>query len=194
MKASLFTLLTFGGFFASTIANPVATSSSVEKRQDEEYDELNASLTTLFEKIQEQTAIINETVQAAPEGISEQQANATAESLAPQFQAITDLLSAETTKLVKRSFSATRGAHTKADLFATVSIIIWELLFTVKSIVFKLGLGSVLIYATPLVLGLVDLLKALDKVVAGLLYAVKEVADELLKAVGLGLLGVIPPP
>ncbi|KAI0593567.1 hypothetical protein F4775DRAFT_492779 [Biscogniauxia sp. FL1348] len=193
MKASLFTLLTFGGFFASTIANPVAmsSSSSVEKRQDEEYDELNASLTTLFEKIQEQTAIINETVQAAPEGISEQQANATAETLAPQFQAITDLLRGSTAQFVKRSFGS---AHTKADLFATVSIIIWELLFTVKSVVFKLGLGPVLIYATPLVLGLVDLLKALDKVVAGLLYAVKEVADELLKTVGLGLLGVIPPP
>ncbi|KAI5917336.1 hypothetical protein F4810DRAFT_60407 [Camillea tinctor] len=194
MKASLFTLFTIGGFFASTIANPVAMSSNVEKRQDDEYDDLTASLTTLFEKIQEQTAIINETVQAAPEGISGQQANATADSLAPQFQAITDLISAETTKFVKRSMSATRGVHTKADLFATVSIIIWELLFTVKFVIFKLGLGSILIYATPLVLGLVDLLKALDKVVAGLLYTVKETVNELLKAVGLGLLGVIPPP
>ncbi|KAI1503448.1 hypothetical protein F5X99DRAFT_105059 [Biscogniauxia marginata] len=193
MKASLFTIFTVGGFIASTIANPVAMSGSVEKRQDEEYDELNASLTTLFAKIQEQTAIINETVQAAPENITEQQANATAASIAPQLQAITDLLTTETTKFAKRSLTEVRGIHTKADLFATVSIVIWELLFTVKFLIFKLGLGSILIYATPLVLSLVGLLKSLDKVVAGLLFAVVPIVNELLKAVGLGLLGVVPP-
>jgi hypothetical protein len=37
----------------------------------------------------------------------------------------------------------------------------------------------------------VKLIKAVDKVVAGLLIAVKGIVNDLLKAVGLGLLGLI---
>jgi hypothetical protein len=37
----------------------------------------------------------------------------------------------------------------------------------------------------------VKLIKSLDVVVDGLLLAVKEIVDELLKAVGLGLLGLL---
>lgn len=52
-------------------------------------------------------------------------------------------------------------------------------------------LGPVLFSLVPLILALVKTLKALDKVVTGLLIAVKFIADELLTAVGLGLLGLL---
>lgn len=49
-----------------------------------------------------------------------------------------------------------------------------------------------MIHLVPLILALVKLVKALDKVVDGLLIAVKFIVDDLLKAVGLGLLGLLP--
>jgi hypothetical protein len=42
-----------------------------------------------------------------------------------------------------------------------------------------------------LVLALVKLIKALDVVVSGLLFGVSAIVNELLAAVGLGLLGVV---
>jgi hypothetical protein len=52
--------------------------------------------------------------------------------------------------------------------------------------------GKVLIYLTPLVLSLKSLLFSLDLVVGGVLLAVGPTVNELLKAVGLGLIGIIP--
>ncbi|KAJ8121718.1 hypothetical protein ONZ43_g1907 [Nemania bipapillata] len=60
MKAAFLTFFAIGGFIASSIANPIALSNSVEKRQDDDYAELGASLTTLLANIQKQTAIISE--------------------------------------------------------------------------------------------------------------------------------------
>ncbi|KAI0019178.1 hypothetical protein F4780DRAFT_780710 [Xylariomycetidae sp. FL0641] len=195
MKAAFLTFFAIGGFIASSIANPIgAATAGVSKRQDDEnFDDLNTSLTTLLANIKEQTAIINATVQAAPENPTAAEATQAGDSMAPQFQIITDLLKAETQKYSKRSLVelVSRGCG-KPCIFETVSWIIYELLCTVKFIIFKLGLGCVLVYLTPLVYALVDLLKCLDKVVAGLLFAVTAIVNELLKAVGLGLLGVVP--
>jgi hypothetical protein len=58
MKATFFTLFAIGGFIASSIANPIAVADSV-KRQDANYDAIEASLTTLLSNIQAQTAIIS---------------------------------------------------------------------------------------------------------------------------------------
>ncbi|KAI1343149.1 hypothetical protein F5Y15DRAFT_412812 [Xylariaceae sp. FL0016] len=191
MKAAFLTLFAIGGFIASSIANPIALDA-VEKRQDEDYTDLNTEMTTLLAKIKEQTAIMNATVNAAPENPTVAEANAAGASMAPQMAAITELLKAETKKYSKRFFAEARGGCGKPCIFETISIIIYELLCTVKFIIFKLGLGCILVYITPLVLALVDLLKCLDKVVASLLLAVTVIVNELLKAVGLGLLGVIP--
>ncbi len=58
MKAAFLSFFAIGGFIASAIANPIAVTNSVEKRQD--YVELGVSLTTLLADIQKQTAIISE--------------------------------------------------------------------------------------------------------------------------------------
>lgn len=51
--------------------------------------------------------------------------------------------------------------------------------------------ACVLVYLTPLILALGGLLKCLDRVVAGLLFAVKGILSSVLGAVAGGLLGLI---
>ncbi|KAI0399153.1 hypothetical protein F4802DRAFT_60226 [Xylaria palmicola] len=188
MKAAFLTFFAIGGFIASSIANPIAVSNGVEKRQDDDYAQLGASLETLLGNIQKQTAVINSTLDATPENPTDAQTTADAEKIAPQLQAITDLLTAADSSLVKRAF--VEASYGKPDLFKTLSKIIYEVLFTVKKILFKLGLGKVVIYLTPLVLALKKLLFSLDKVVGGALFAVGAIVNELLKAVGLALIGL----
>ncbi|KAI1805372.1 hypothetical protein F4811DRAFT_561221 [Daldinia bambusicola] len=187
MKATLFTLFAVGGFIASSIANPINVETSVEKRQD--IDAIETSLETLFTQIQEQTAKINETLTPVPDAAPETDATAAADSIAPQLDAIADLLD-KSAAIAKRAIVEAR--FVKEDIFKTLSLILFELLGTVKFILIKLGLGPVLIHLVPLILALVKLVKALDKVVDGLLFAVKFIVDDLLKAVGLGLLGLLP--
>lgn len=104
---------------------------------------------------------------------------------------------------------ARNGKCDKTCIFGKVSIIIYEILFTIKIILIKLGLGKisvfppsnalfadlvpacVLVYLKPLLLALIGLIKALDKVVLGLLIAVGGIVNALLAALGLGLLGII---
>ncbi|KAI0449697.1 hypothetical protein F5B21DRAFT_508923 [Xylaria acuta] len=190
MKAAFLTFFAIGGFIASSIANPIAVSDSVVKRQDDDgLAELGASLETLLSKIQEQTAIINSTLLSVSDTPTDAEAIADAEKIAPQLQAITDLLTAaDSAVVVKRALVEAR--YGKPDLFKTVSHILYELLFTVKVVLFKLGLGKVVIYLTPLVISLKGLLFKLDLVVGGLLFAVSALANELLKAVGVALIAL----
>ncbi|KAI0197816.1 hypothetical protein F4808DRAFT_463354 [Astrocystis sublimbata] len=193
MKASFFTFLTIGGFVASSIANPIAVSDSVVKRQDDDdsYAELGATLETLLAQIQEQTALINATLEGVPDEAADADTTAAAESIAPQLEAITALLTAAdgaVTAPTKRS--AHKASYGKPDLFKTVSIILYELLYTVKVILKKLGLGKVVKWLTPLVLSLKGLLFKLDIVVQDLLIVVGKLANELLKAVGVALIGL----
>ncbi|KAI6084143.1 hypothetical protein F4821DRAFT_280332 [Hypoxylon rubiginosum] len=183
MKATLFTLFAVGGFLATSIASPLA----VEKRQD--IDAIETSLETLLTQIQEQTELINSTLTPVADAAPEADAEAVAEQIAPQLDVIADLLD-KSANIAKRAILD--GRYVKEDIFRTVSIILYELLGTVKFILIKLGLGPVLFHLVPLILALVKTLKALDKVVDGLLFAVKFIADDLLKAVGLGLLGLLP--
>ncbi|KAI0103965.1 hypothetical protein GGR51DRAFT_561342 [Nemania sp. FL0031] len=188
MKAFL-TFFAIGGFIAGSIANPIAISNSVEKRQEDDYAALGATLTTLLADIQKQTAIINSTLETVPENVSEDQATTDAAQIAPQLQAITDLITAVNGTVVKRALVEARFG--KPDLFKTLSIIIYEILGTVKFTLFKLGLGKVVIYVTPLVLSLKSLLFSLDLVVGGVLLAVGPLVNEVLKAVGLALIGLV---
>ncbi|OTA62358.1 hypothetical protein K449DRAFT_434020 [Hypoxylon sp. EC38] len=187
MKGSLLTLFAFGGFIATSIASPLAVDTSVEKRQD--IDAIETSLEALFTQIQEQTAKINATLTPVQDAAPEADAQVAADSISPQLETIGELLD-KSVSIAKRAIVESR--YVKEDIFKTVSLILWELLGTVKFILIKLGLGPVLIHLVPLILALVKLLKALDKVVAGLLIAVKFIVDDLLKAVGLGLLGLLP--
>ncbi|KAJ2996037.1 hypothetical protein NUW58_g1104 [Xylaria curta] len=69
MKAAFLTFFAIGGFIASAIANPIAVSNSVaEKRQDDDLAKLGATLEGLLGDILKQTAIINSTLEAVPEG------------------------------------------------------------------------------------------------------------------------------
>ncbi|KAI0394207.1 hypothetical protein F5Y17DRAFT_476013 [Xylariaceae sp. FL0594] len=212
MKASFLTIFAIGSFIASTIANPIAalshqsqTSKGLQERQtssDVDYDAMNASLTTLLADIQKQTGLINTTLTTLPSNPTEADVDAEVAQIAPQLQAITDLLNAANASsssstttvfsLARAVFVAEKRHKGKEDLFKTLSIIIYELLGTVKFIIFKLGLGKVLIYLTPLVLSLKGLLFSLDLVVGGVLLAVGALANELLKTVGLGLIGIVP--
>ncbi|KAI0183859.1 hypothetical protein EV127DRAFT_486706 [Xylaria flabelliformis] len=189
MKAAFLTFFAIGGFIASSIANPIAVSDNIAKRQDDGLADLGASLDTLLGQIQEQTAIINSTLDSLSDTVTDSDATATADSIAPQLQAITDLLTAADSALVvKRALVEARFG--KPDLFKTVSFILYELLFTVKVILFKLGLAKVVTFLTPLVLALKGLLFKLDLVVGGLLFAVGALANELLKAVGVALIAL----
>ncbi|KAH9997816.1 hypothetical protein F4779DRAFT_170214 [Xylariaceae sp. FL0662B] len=187
MKPTLFTLFAFGGFFASSIANPIAAETAVQKRQD--YDSIQTQLETLQTQIQEQTSKINDTLSPLPDAAPEADAQTAADAIAPQLEAIAELLESST-GIAKRAVLNPRIGPT--DIFVTISIILWEILGTVKFILIKLGLGPVLVHLVPLILGLVKLLKALDKVVSGLLLAVKLITDDLLTAIGLALLGLLP--
>ncbi|KAI1097333.1 hypothetical protein F4804DRAFT_178649 [Jackrogersella minutella] len=187
MKVTIFSLLAFGGFLATSIANPVAVDTSMEKRQD--IDAIETALETLFTQVQEQTAKINSTLIPVADAAPEAEANAAAEAITPQLEAISDLLE-NAVSITKRAIL--EGRFVKEDIFKTVSFILWELLGTVKFILLKLGLGPVLIALVPLILSLVSLIKSLDLVVNGVLIAVKFIVDDLLAAVGLGLLGLLP--
>ncbi|KAI8945058.1 hypothetical protein F4801DRAFT_594451 [Xylaria longipes] len=191
MKAALLTFFAIGGFIASSIASPTAVSDSVAKRQgDDGLAELGASLETLLSNIQAQTAIINSTLGSVPDTPTDAEATADAEQIAPQLQAITDLLTNADSAIVATKRVLVEARYGKPDLFKTVSLILYELLFTVKVVLFKLGLGKVVIYLTPLVLSLKGLLFKLDLVVGGVLLAVGALANELLKAVGVALIAL----
>lgn len=73
---------------------------------------------------------------AAPEA----DAQAAADAIAPQLKTITDLLDKSAT-IAKRSIL--EGRFFKEDIFRTVSFILFELLFTVKFILIKIGLGKI---------------------------------------------------
>ncbi|KAI1211398.1 uncharacterized protein F4807DRAFT_37354 [Annulohypoxylon truncatum] len=187
MKTTLFGVLALGGFIVTSIASPVVVDTSVKKRQD--IDAIETALETLFTQIQEQTTQINATLTPVQDAAPEAEAQAAADTIAPQLEAISDLLD-QAGSIAKRAIL--EGRFVKEDIFKTVSLILYELLGTVKFILIKLGLGPVLIHLVPLILALTQTLKALDKVVDGLLIAVKFIADDLLKAVGLGLVGLLP--
>lgn len=75
------------------------------------------------------------------DGAPEADASAAAESIAPQPAAIADLLDKSST-IAKRAIVEAR--FFKEDIFKTVSLILFELLGTVKFILIKLGLGKII--------------------------------------------------
>jgi hypothetical protein len=76
-----------------------------------------------------------------PDQATDAQTSTAATDAAPELQAITALLEAAAASFSKRGVDARGGPYKKADIFIIVKKLIWELLFTVKFLIFKLGLG-----------------------------------------------------
>lgn len=180
---------------ATVVAGPIV-ARQVETQADE--------VDMLFDIISEHTANINATTAAAPENPNILEQNAAAAALAPDFAAITSALTDATTILTKRAFDLyvrTGGKdkpkppkNDKCDndcLLIKVKKLVYELTCTLRFVIIKLGLGCVLVYLTPLIIALSGLIKCLDKVVGGLLFAVKGILDALLGGIAGGLLGLI---
>ncbi|KAL2134874.1 hypothetical protein VTI74DRAFT_10600 [Chaetomium olivicolor] len=123
--------------------------------------------------------------------------NAAAAALAPEFEAITAALTSATTTLAKRALSgnlaltARGGTCPKDCLLIKVQLLVYEIACTLKFVIAKLGLACVLRNLTPLLLALVGLIKALDKVVAGILILVKALLSTALGIVAKLLLDLI---
>ncbi|OIW24657.1 hypothetical protein CONLIGDRAFT_673772 [Coniochaeta ligniaria NRRL 30616] len=181
MKAVFFAVFAFA---ASALAGPLIA----ERQLDTQADEIDK----LFSQIQGYTASINQTTAAVPNNPDVLTQTATATTLAPQFQGITDALTAATKVLSKREVWQRNSGCTADCLGIKVKLLVWEIACTLKFVIIKLGLGCVLVYLTPLVLALSGLIICLDKVVDGLLFAVKKILDSVLGGLAGGLLGLLP--
>ncbi|KAK0644178.1 hypothetical protein B0T16DRAFT_438345 [Cercophora newfieldiana] len=184
MKAVFFAIVAFA---VSALANPVLSARQLDA-ESAEIDKLTAIIT-------QHTANINKTTAAAPENPTLAQQNEAGAALAPDFQAITEALTSATTILTKRDFIVGaitgRGACSSDCLLLKVKFLVYEIACTLKFVIVKLGLACVLAYLTPLIVALSGLLKCLDKVVAGLLFAVKGILSSVLGGLAAGLLGLI---
>lgn len=83
--------------------------------------------------------MLDATLTPVADAAPEEDAVAAADEIAPQLEAIADLLDKSAT-IAKRAIL--EGRYVKEDIFKTVSIILYELLGTVKFILIKLGLGK----------------------------------------------------
>lgn len=95
--------------------------------------------------------ILDSTLKSVPDTPTDAEATTNAEKIAPQLQAITNLLTGADSDVVKRALVESypgKPHYGKPDLFKTISYILYELLFTVKVILFKLGLGTLIAVMT----------------------------------------------
>ncbi|KAH8878923.1 hypothetical protein GQ53DRAFT_856838 [Thozetella sp. PMI_491] len=173
MKAAIFSLF---ALVASAIATPL-----VSERQT---DAQEATIEKLSATVQGYTANINKTINALSDNPSLAEQSAAVAAIAPSLQGITDALNGANTAVSKRDSYTTQAK----GLLAVVTLLVWEIVGTVKLLLKKIGLGLVLVHLTPLLVSLAGLVKSLDRVVGGLLIAVKVIVDSLLGAVAAGLL------
>ncbi|KAK4236007.1 hypothetical protein C8A03DRAFT_45929 [Achaetomium macrosporum] len=186
MKAVFFTLFSLA---ASALATPLLAQRQLETQADE--------IDRLTELVMSHTANINKTVAAVVDNPTIDQQNAAAAALAPDFQAITDALTQATTaigssaaQLIVKGRDAAGGCGHDC-LLSKVQLLVWEIAFTLKLVIVKLGLACVLVYLQPLLFALVGLVKALDKVVVGLLVVVKSLLTLVLGTVAGALLELL---
>ncbi|KAK3303180.1 uncharacterized protein B0T15DRAFT_438497 [Chaetomium strumarium] len=183
MKAIFFTLFSLA---ASALATPLLAQRQLETQADE--------IDRLTELVMSHTANINETVASVVDNPNLEQQNAAAAALGPDFQAITDALTQATAAIgssaaqlvvvaAVKGRDAAGGACGHDCLLTKVQLLVWEIASTLKFVIVKLGLACVLDYLQPLLFALVGLIKALDKVVAGLLIVVKSLLTFVLGTV-----------
>ncbi|RKU49230.1 hypothetical protein DL546_009549 [Coniochaeta pulveracea] len=138
MKASFFALFAFA---ASALATPVLSERQLEAQADE--------IDKLFSQVQVYTAAINKTTAAVPDSPDVPTQTATATELAPQFQGITDALTAATKLLSKREVWQRNAGCTKDCLGIKIKLLVWEIACTLKFVIIKLGLGKSLSPSMP---------------------------------------------
>ncbi|KAK4034848.1 hypothetical protein C8A01DRAFT_48845 [Parachaetomium inaequale] len=185
MKAAFIALFTFA---VSALATPIIAERQLESQADE--------IDKLTELVKVHTANINQTTTAVQDNPSTEQQNAAAAALAPDFDAITAALTSATTTLAKRAWAGRtlqgrNGACPQDCLLVKIQLLVWEISCTLKFVIVKLGLACVLAYLKPLLIALVGLIGALDKVVVGVLILVKSLLRTVLSAVAGLLLDLI---
>lgn len=197
MKAGIF--FSFFALAASAFATPIIAERQLES-QATQLDELTAL-------VRQHTANMNATAASYPDNPSLAQQNDAAKKLKPDFDAVTDALKAATSTLAKREFwteivarggdssnppSGGGGSSCDKDcLTIKIKILIFEIAYTLKFLIIKLGLACLLPLITPLIIALSGLIKALDKVVAGLLILVGGLLHAILGGLAGGILGLV---
>ncbi|KAK1782388.1 hypothetical protein QBC45DRAFT_368127 [Copromyces sp. CBS 386.78] len=198
MKAGIF--FSFFALAASAFATPIIAERQLESQADQ-LDQLTAL-------VRQHTANMNATAALYPDNPTLSQQNDAANKLKPDFDAVTDALKAATTTLAKREFWAelvarggsegsnppSGGGGSSCDkdcLTIKIQILVFEITYTLKFLIVKLGLGCLIPLLTPLLIALSGLLKALDKVVAGVLFLVGGLVHSILGGLSGGLLGLI---
>ncbi|KAK3401804.1 hypothetical protein B0T20DRAFT_346247 [Sordaria brevicollis] len=195
MKAGIF--FSFFALAASAFATPIIAERQLESQATQ--------IDQLTDLVRQHTANMNATAASYPDNPSLAQQNDAAKKLKPDFDAITAALSAATTTLSKREFwteivartgdsnppSGGGSACDKDCLTIKIKILVFEIAYTLKFLIVKLGLACLLPLITPLIIALSGLIKALDKVVAGLLFLVGGLLSAILGGLAGGILGLI---
>lgn len=95
------------------------------------------------------TRTTDKTTAAVPDSPDVPTQTATATELAPQFQGITDALTAATKLLSKREVWQRNAGCTKDCLGIKIKLLVWEIACTLKFVIIKLGLGKSLSPSMP---------------------------------------------
>ncbi|ROW08485.1 hypothetical protein VMCG_03236 [Cytospora schulzeri] len=171
MKAVFVTLLSLA---ASAFASPVASRDvSVEKV------EKTLTITTLTQQVKSYTSSINETIATVDVHPTIEIQTSLLDTLGPKLEGITDLLHSATKAAAKPAF----WDGEKDQLLAKVTALVFEIVYTVKAVIAKLGLSGLLVYVRPLLIAVGGLVRSLDIVVDGLLITVQGILDTVLGAV-----------
>lgn len=179
MKAVFVTLLSLAASaFASPVASRDVTVEKVEK---------TLTITTLTQQVRTYTSSINETIATVEINPTIEIQTSVIDTLAPKLEGITDLLHAATKAAAKPAF----WDGEQDQLLAKVTALVFEIVYTVKAIVAKLGLSGLLVYIRPLLIAVGGLVRSLNILVDGLLLTVQGILDNVLGAVSTTLTTLI---
>ncbi|KAK7747411.1 hypothetical protein SLS53_001666 [Cytospora paraplurivora] len=185
MKAVFVSLLTLA---AGAFASPVVAANAAIQRDTTTTVTKNVTITSVTENIRTYTSSINETVVEAPTNPTTEERNTIIVNIAPKIEAITDILTVATKAASSTDFW--KGVP-QSSLLADVLALVYEIVYTVKALIVKLGITGLLVYLQPLFLALGGLVRALDIVVDGLLVTVQGILDTVLSAVASILVGLL---
>lgn len=130
MKTSFVALLTMA---AGAFAGPIAV-----QRDTQEVQQTAVTFVTLTESVRTYTTQINKTLETVPENPTSAVQISVITSLTPQIEGITDLL----VKATKAATSKDFLTGVTGDTLSAVLSLVNEIVYTVKAIITKLGLGK----------------------------------------------------
>jgi hypothetical protein len=191
MKFSLATVAAVAGLFATVLAGPVPVdTTAVSGLETRQYDGTSAQLDKLSDQVSTLSDSIKTKLSTVPDNASDEQKEAAANSIAPDFTQLQQALS-ETNKLIsangKRSdHLEERGGCPSSCVTNKANKIVVEISITIKLVVKRLGRDRCSRrFINPLLLELKALLVCLDRLVAGLLRLVGSLLCTLLGGLGL---------